>query len=206
MLLGSLAVDCEYRNQGIMGLLFDFILDKYSDEVDFFGLSGKFDRYKRFGFFPSEKIYAYKYNKKEWYYPYQYELVNDNNIAECIKIYEKLDFKVHRENMIDNLYMWEYKPYVIKKDNKILGYLVYNHRFNIIEEIFLNDYSLLDDIIYGFTSFINMDTSLKVSMANRFIVSYIDSNILYEEYFERTLYKILNPELKGIYVPRSDLI
>ena len=60
--------------------------------------------------------------------------------------------------------------------------------------------------MYGFTSFINMDTMLKVSMANRFIVDFIGKDICFDEYVERTLYKIINPELKGIYIPRSDLI
>ena len=47
LILGSLGVDQNYRNQGIMGALFEFILNKFTQEVDFFVLSGIFERYKR---------------------------------------------------------------------------------------------------------------------------------------------------------------
>lgn len=206
VLLGSLAVDFEYRNQGIMGMLFDFILNKYSNEVDFLGLSGKFDRYKRFGFFPSEKMYKYDYCKKSINDDYSFVRVNEENVAFCEELYKKEAFKVFRSEMIDNLCMWEYKPYIVKKNNKEIGYLIYNHKFNIIEEIILLDNNLLNDVIYSFINLINMNTSLKISMANRHLKEFIDKDILFEEYFERTLYKIINPKLKGVYVPRSDLI
>lgn len=206
VLLGSLAVDFEYRNQGIMGMLFDFILNKYSNEVDFLGLSGKFDRYKRFGFFPSEKMYKYDYCKKSINDDYSFVRVNEENVAFCEELYKKEAFKVFRSEMIDNLYMWEYKPYIVKKNNKEIGYLIYNHKFNIIEEIILLYNNLLNDVIYSFINLINMNTSLKISMANRHLKEFIDKEILFEEYFERTLYKIINPKLKGVYVPRSDLI
>lgn len=206
VLLGSLAVDFDYRNQGIMGMLFDFILNKYSNEVDFLGLSGKFDRYKRFGFFPSEKMYKYDYCKKSINDDYSFVRVNEENVAFCEELYKKEAFKVFRSEMIDNLYMWEYKPYIVKKNNKEIGYLIYNHKFNIIEEIILLDNNLLNDVIYSFINLINMNTSLKISMANRHLKEFIDKEILFEEYFERTLYKIINPKLKGVYVPRSDLI
>ena len=106
VLLGSLAVDFDFRNQGIMGLLFEFILDKYSD-CDFLGLSGKFDRYKRFGFYPSENSYSYSYKKISDDYKYTYELVNENDINICLELHNKEYFKVFRENMLDNLYMWD---------------------------------------------------------------------------------------------------
>lgn len=207
VLLGSLAVDFDYRNQGIMGLLFDYILNKYSYEVDFFGLSGSFDRYKRFGFFPSEKMYRYNYEMKELSNnPYSFELVNDDTVSFCEELYLKQSYKVDRENMIDNLYMWAYKPYLIKKDGKNLGYLIYNPKFNLIEEIILLDNNELNDVINSFVLFINMNTSLKICINNDYLKEYINKDIQFEEYFERTLYKIQNPKLKGIYIPRSDLI
>ena len=207
VLLGSLAVDFDYRNQGIMGLLFDYILNKYSDEVDFFGLSGSFDRYKRFGFYPSEKMYSYKYELKELgFNPYSFEVVNKDTVSFCEELYLKQSYKVERENMIDNLYMWEYKPYLIRKDGKNLGYLIYNPKFNLIEEVILLDNNELNDVIYSFVLFINMNTNLKICINNNYLKEFINKDIQFEEYFERTLYKIQNPKLKGIYIPRSDLI
>ena len=204
LLLGSLAVDFEYRNQGIMGMLFDFILNKYSSEVDFFGLSGKFDRYKRFGFFPSEKMYKYDYSKKE--IKYSFISVNVDNVFFCKRLHDVEKIRVNRSNMLDSLYMWEYKPFIIKDGENEIGYLIYNHKFNIVEEIVLLDNNLINEVMHSFAGFINLDTSLKLSMINLYLKDFIASNILYEEYFERTLYKIINPELKSIYIPRSDLI
>lgn len=205
--LGSLAVDFDYRNQGIMGLFFDYILNKYSNEVDFLGLSGNFDRYKRFGFFPSAKMFRYKYELKELTSnPYTFELVNDDTVSICEKLYLKQSYKIERENMIDNLYMWEYRPYLIKKDDTVLGYLIYNPKFNIIEEIILTNNLEINDIIYYFASFINLETGLKICINNDYLKEYINPNIIFEEYFERTLYKIQNPKLKEVYIPRSDLI
>ena len=207
VLLGSLAVDFDYRNQGIMGLLFDYILTTYSNEVDFFGLSGSFDRYKRFGFFPSEKMYKYKYDLKPLdNNPYVFELVNDETVKICEELYLKQSYKVERENMIDNLYMWEYKPHIIKKDGNVIGYLIYNPKINIVEEIILVDNTEINDVLYSFVAFINLETGLKICINNDYLKNYISENVSFEEYFERTLYKIQNPKLKGIYIPRSDLI
>lgn len=207
LLLGSLAVSFDYRNQGIMGLLFDFILNKYSNEVDFFGLSGNYDRYKRFGFFPSEKMYKYNYDKKELSNnPYTFEKVSEDTALFCEELYLKQSFKVDRENFIDNLYMWEYNPYIIKKNNEKIGYLIYNHKNNIIEEIILIDNNELNEIIYSFVSFIDTNTGLNICINNEHLKEFISKDIQFEEYFERTLYKIQNPKLKGIHIPRSDLI
>ena len=83
---------------------------------------------------------------------------------------------------------------------------MYNHKYNIIVEIKLYDYNLINDVVYNFCSFMDVDTNLKISMANSYLVDYLDDNLSYEEYIERTLYKINNSKLKGIYIPRSDLI
>ena len=203
--LGSLAVDFEYRTQGIMGLLFDFILNKYSD-CDFLGLSGKFDRYKRFGFYPSEKSYCYSFSNRRTECKYTYEEVNGDNVGYCTYLHDKESFKVRRDDMIDNLYMWEYKPYIIKYLDKMVGYLVYNPKNNIVEEILLEDCYLINDIMEDFCCFNNLDINLKISMANRYLELYLESDLVVAEYIERTLYKINNPSLKGIYIPRSDLI
>ena len=204
-LLGSLAVDFNYRNKGIMGMLFDFILNKYS-YCDFLGLSGKFDRYKRFGFYPSEKIYSYLFEFKNRLRRYNFKLITDENVDLCKLLHEKKEYKVYRENIIDNLYMWEYKPYVILENDKELGYLIYNHRDNIVEEILLFDNNLVNDVMCDFSVFLGFNTSLKINLANRYLSDYIDSNVECSEFVERTLYKINNPSLKGVYIPRSDLI
>ena len=77
--------------------------------------------------------------------------------------------------------------------------------FNV-EEILLEDCYLINDIMEDFCCFNNLDINLKISMANRYLELYLESDLVVAEYIERTLYKINNPSLKGIYIPRSDLI
>lgn len=50
MLIGSLSVDPRYRNQGIMTMILNYLDETYRKEVDFFALSGNYDRYHRFWF------------------------------------------------------------------------------------------------------------------------------------------------------------
>lgn len=204
LLLGSLGVDHNYRNQGIMGLFFEYILNNYSDSVDFFVLTGKFDRYKRFGFFPSAKIEKVIYPKSELEL-FNFDILKDSS-KELENLYNKKTYKVNRECFFDSLNTWTFVPYIIKREDKILGYLVYNFNVNLIEEIVLDDYSLINEICKEFGSIINKDVGLKLSISNKELHSFIDNSLLKEEHLESNLYKIVNQDLKEIYIPKSDLI
>jgi predicted N-acetyltransferase YhbS len=83
IVIGTMSVDQEYRNLGIMSNIFKFIFDNFDDKVDFYCLSGSYERYKNFGFLPSFKTYKYLFNIKE-HINYSFELLTENKISDYI--------------------------------------------------------------------------------------------------------------------------
>lgn len=205
LILGSLGVDQEYRNQGIMGALFDFILNEYSQQVDFFVLSGLFERYKRFGFYPSAKLEKVIYPKGDKV-SYTIEPLKEEDVDFAYNLYNEKDYKVIRNTFFDSLNEWAFMPLIIKRGNEKLGYFVYNGLSNIIEEMVLKDNSIVNDVVSSFSCMINHELGLKVTPSNKDVQIFIDKSLPVEEYFEKTLYRIENEELKEIYIPKSDLI
>lgn len=205
LILGSLGVDHNYRNQGIMGALFEFILTNYSYKVDFFVLSGLFERYKRFGFYPSTVLKQAIYNPGN---PVKYliEPFKNEDIDFAYNLYNKKNYKVIRNTFFDSLNEWTYMPLMIRNGNESLGYMIYNGLTSLVEEIVLTDYSIVNDVVSSFATMINNKVGLKITISNKELHSFIDKDIMLEEYFEKTLYKIENEQLKEIYIPKSDLI
>lgn len=205
LILGSLGVDQNYRNQGIMGALFEFILNKFTPEVDFFVLSGIFERYKRFGFFPSAKLEKVIYPKGNAVL-FNIEPFKQEDIEFAYNLYNKKNYKVIRKDFFDTLNEWTFAPIMIKRGEERLGYFIYNGLNNIIEEIVLEDYSIVNDVVSTFACMINNELGLKLTPANKEVLEYIDASLPKEDYFEKTLYKIENKDLKEIYIPKSDII
>lgn len=205
LILGSLGVDQNYRNQGIMGALFEFILNKFTPEVDFFVLSGIFERYKRFGFFPSAKLEKVIYPKGNAVL-FNIEPFKQEDIEFAYNLYNKKNYKVIRKDFFDTLNEWTFAPIMIKRGEERLGYFIYNGLNNIIEEIVLEDYSIVNDVVSTFACMINNELGLKLTPANKEVLPFIKQSLRKEDYFEKTLYKIENKDLKEIYIPKSDII
>ena len=53
---------------------------------------------------------------------------------------------------------------------------------------------------------INNELGLKLTPANKEVLPFIKQSLRKEDYFEKTLYKIENKDLKEIYIPKSDII
>ena len=205
LILGSLGVDQNYRNQGIMGALFEFILNMFTPEVDFFVLSGIFERYKRFGFFPSAKLEKVIYPKGNSVL-FNIEPLKPEDIEYAYNLYNKKNYKVIRKDFFDTLNEWTFAPIMIKRGEERLGYFIYNGLNNIIEEIVLEDYSIVNDVVSTFACMINNKLGLKLTPANKEVLPFINQSLRKEDYFEKTLYKIENKDLKEIYIPKSDII
>ena len=78
---------------------------------------------------------------------------------------------------------------MIKRGNEKLGYFIYNGLNNIIEEIVLKDYSIINEVVSSFSCMINNQLGLKVTLANKEVLPFIDKSLPKEEYFEKT-YKV----------------
>lgn len=205
MLIGSLSVDPRYRNQGIMTMILNYLDETYRKEVDFFALSGNYDRYHRFGFDYSAEIYQYKYFSTNQNASYSFRKVSDYDKEFCHKLHYQSNYKVERRNIIDNLYMWKYQAYLILKDGYPFGYFVLNPTSDIVEEIIVLNENEINDVLNSVSYYLKKSISIKIAPTNYHIERLLSSNFK-EEYTERNLYKIINEELKTVYIPRCDLI
>lgn len=206
-LIGSLGVDPAYRNQGIMSMLFEYVINDYAKGVDFLALSGDYKRYKRFGFEPGAKIECYKYTPKISIDDrYDFKTVDLDMVNYCQKLYEKEAFMFNRKDFLSHITMWKYQPYIIFNNGLPIGYFVINPSNFIVEEIMLEDKTMVDEILYGIATFFQKEIRLKVSINNDYYCNYISSSIIPEVYFERNLYRINNSKLSNVLVTRCDLI
>ena len=85
---------------------------------------------------------------------------------------------------------------MIKRGEERVGYFIYNGLNNIIEEIVLEDYSIVNDVVSTFACMINNELGLKLTPANKEVLPFINQSLRKEDYFEKTLYKIENKDLK----------
>ena len=70
----------------------------------------------------------------------------------------------------------------------------------------LKDNSIINDVLSSFSCMINNELGLKLTIANKELLPFIDKSLKVEEYIEKTLYRIENKDLKEIYIPKSDMI
>ena len=166
---------------------------------------GIFERYKRFGFFPSAKLEKVVYPKGNEVL-FNIEPFKQEDIEFAYNLYNKKNYKVIRKDFFDTLNEWTFAPIMIKRGEERLGYFIYNGLNNIIEEIVLEDYSIVNDVVSTFACMINNELGLKLTPANKEVLPFIKQSLRKEDYFEKTLYKIENKDLKEIYIPKSDII
>ena len=204
--VGSICVDKNFRNLGIMTNMFNLLYKTYDDKIDVYALLGKEERYRHYGFSKIDESKLYHYEKKD--FGYSFVLMNEDNYVESLSIYNTLEYRVNRDDIFfDSLRMWYDQPYLIYKDKEYLGYLTYNFRNDRVEEVCLNkDYSFINDIMQSFAFFKNIDLALKITKQNLFIERKVKHIKELSFLQEKCLCRILNPKLEGVYIPRHDLI
>ncbi|MGN0771464.1 MAG: GNAT family N-acetyltransferase [Christensenellales bacterium] len=140
--IGMVATRPGYRGKGVMKSLLDKAIEQdKKDGVQVMFLSGYLRRYDRFGFYPSgvENVYTLRADKDYIPFAGQYdfeELSADNKNIELLQAqYNKLQIRWERNKFYDTLTTWKSKPYVVKKQGHVLGYLVKNRYGSDISEI-----------------------------------------------------------------------
>ncbi len=205
MVIGSVSVDKDYRKLGIMTNMFDLLYKTYDKEIDVYSLFGNIERYKYYGFTKSDESKLFVYKGKD--FGYKFVKMDESNYKDSLTLFNTLKYRVNRDKLfLDSLSMWYDVPYVIYKDDKYIGYLSYNPRNNRVEEHFNIDKTLTNDIMQSFALFQNKEVPLKITKQNFFMESKLKHIIELKFIDERSLCRILNPKLEGLYVPRHDLI
>ena len=200
--IGTVCVDANFRGQGIMNQLFNFLFDNVSNN-DGYVLIGNYDLYKRFGFEKSNDSLLHYFEKVNNNFTFK-KINYDSDLTKSKKLYESIDYKVNRDNLILNIMMWCNEPYKIYKDDNEIGYLIYNARKNVIDEIVLEDYSIIVNLLESFSYFKDNVVSLRTPIVENQLTKFLK-----EQRKEISKDKLLiksNKNIKGIYIRSSDLI
>lgn len=205
MVIGSVSVDKDYRKLGIVTKMFDLLYKTYDQEIDVYSLFGDIKRYENYGFNKCDESKLFVYEGLD--YGYQFIKMNESNYQESLELFNTLKYRIIRNELFyDSISMWKDVPYVIYKNNKYIGYLSYNTKNKIVEELFSNDITLTNDIMQSFAKYVNEEVSLKITKQNFFMERKLKHIKELKFIKEDILCRILNPKLEGLYVPRHDLI
>lgn len=149
--VGSVCVDKKYRKQGYFRLLMNEI-EKISREFDISILTGKKERYQKYGYYPNLlNLYQVSSENKG----FSFEIMDGSLNSECLNLYENNSIHSLREEILfkKTAVQWKYEAYYIYKDKQFCGYLIYNTKLDYIDEI-MTDQEI--DVIKSFAHFKNV--------------------------------------------------
>lgn len=142
--IGTVCVDPNYRNQGIMKKMFEYIDKELVLKNDIFYLMGNKKRYEHFGFYKTgQKItFRIKQNSLSQYVsnlklvPY----LKSNSLIdkELFDLYQRSEPKRNIDNFYDALISLANEVYLIM-DEKVTGYLIYERKTNTIKEMIVEN-------------------------------------------------------------------
>lgn len=167
--VGAVSTLPEYRNKGYFSLLMKHVMRyiKRSKKYDIAMLSGKYERYSRFGFEYAGSSFRFNVKKSDAHSILTMHEVKSDSIQylrEILGMYNSI--QQHAIRNIDNIYKylvtWKSKPFVFEDSERVVGYacikgneifeLYYkeNYLLKIIEKLStLGDYLIL---LPGFTN------------------------------------------------------
>jgi len=145
--IGNVAVGKDYRRMGYMKELMAMsVEDMKQNGVDMAYLGGQRQRYGYFGFESSGIRYTFRFNRQTVRHALHDEPSGltleplDENDYDTIKKIAPLNDRlpVHSirpiENYCDVLKSWNAEPYVLKENGNFVGYLVFSHEDNGVQE------------------------------------------------------------------------
>ena len=185
--IGSICVKGEYRGKGYLKLLLGSIKEE-EIKYDLSVLSGDISRYSSFGYYPNI-LNLYKI-KSESHNNITFKSINDDYIMDSLELYNKGTHANRTAyNFKDILAQWKCDSYYIFKDDKYIGYLIYNTKQDYISEI---KCSCLLDVIESFGVFKNRDYINLSVLNNDYDTLSILSNMEVSKMYNRQLYSISN--------------
>lgn len=185
--VGSICIKEEYRGKGYLKLLFGSIKEE-EKKYDLSVLSGDINRYSSYGYYPNI-LNLYKIKSKS-HSNITFKSINDDYIMDSLDLYNK---GIHANrtayNFKDILVQWKCDSYYIFKDDKYIGYLIYNTKQDYINEI---KCSCLLDVIESFGIFKNREYINLSVLNNDYDTLSIVSNMEVSKMYNRELYSISN--------------
>lgn len=185
--IGSICVKEEYRGKGYLKLLLGSIKEEEM-KYDLSVLSGDINRYSSYGYYPNI-LNLYKINSKN-HDNITFKSINDDYIIDSLDLYNKGTHANRTAyNFKDILVQWKCDSYYIFKDDKYIGYLIYNTKQDYVSEI---KCSCLFDVIESFGVFKNRDYINLSVLNNDYDTLSILKNMEVSKMYNRQLYSINN--------------
>ena len=187
--VGSICVKEEYRGKGYLKVLMG-IIKAEEKKYDLSVLSGDANMYSYFGYYPNI-LNLYKINSKK-HDNITFKNIDDDYIMDSLDMYNK---GVHSNRTVHNfkdiLMQWKCNSYYIFKDNKYIGYLIYNTKQDYINEIKTSD---LIDVVETFGIFKNREYVNLSILNNDYDTINILKDLELSKMYNRKLYSINNIE------------
>lgn len=148
--VGAVSTHPDYRKNGYFSLLIKKIISyakRHKFELLFLG--GNRFRYGNYGFENAGRRLMVNISKRTKYrlktVPYELEVLDKNNlddIKDCLDLYNKELQHVTRtiENFYNHVITWNCVPYVVKVDNKVVGYYSIKDESSVCEIVYKKEY------------------------------------------------------------------
>ena len=185
--VGSICVKEEYRKKGYLKLLLGAIKDEEKN-YDLSILSGDTKRYSKFGYYPNLlNLYKIKAKRND---AITFRIISDDYIMDSLDMYNN-GIHVNRTvyNFKDILMQWKSESYYIFKDDKYIGYLIYNTKQDYISEIKCSN---LIDVVGSFGIFKNRDYISLSVLNNDYDTNDLVSDFELSKIYSNELYSINN--------------
>lgn len=201
--LGTICVHKDYRNQGIMSEMINYLFQN-NGNIDCYALIGNPLLYGRFGFKKVQDSILYDIVGDNIFF--DFEKIECNSSIDFIKeLYNSKKNRVLRDSFVNHLLMWNNEAYKIKSDSTEIGYLIYNPKKNIIEEIELIKDDFIVDAIKSFSCLKKETMKIKINNHNMDKHCYF-STFPNKNYEEKLLIKTSKKELEKLFILSADMI
>ena len=161
-MIGAVSTHPDYRGKGYFTKLMNEVMEYCNDKFDVICLTGKRERYNRFGFEYSGLSANFKIikdSKNPCKTPIKLQKLLKNgiqSIKECLALYNTSKQHALRteDDFYSNILSWNNVPYVFKLEDKVVGYITVKDNETISEFKYENEH--LENIVLSIRE--NFDT------------------------------------------------
>ena len=160
--VGAVSTLPEYRKQGLFSKIIQEIINYAKEEkYELLFLGGDRFRYGNYGFECGGRALCFNLSKRNLVNIKGKDLSlsklerNDSfEIKECLRLYNQTKEHMERNesNFFDHIITWCSRPYVLKDEDKVVGYVTFNRDNKIIEFVYEEGYldSMLRTLVNNF--------------------------------------------------------
>ena len=195
--IGAVSTLPKYRNKGLFSKLIQEVIKLAQEEkYELLFLGGDRFRYGNYGFECGGRALYFNLSKRNLVAIKGRELSlsklekdDSFEIKECLKLYNSTKEHMERneDNFFDHLVTWCSRPYVLKDENKVVGYVSFNRDDRIIEFVYQENY--LDSML---RTLVNHFDEVEIECDYGYLSEELLSKVNYYKVENTEMYKILD--------------